>query len=227
MRCDRYRRRVRTRLLPAALLLSAALALVACSTPNAPDPSPTATDGTTDGCAYVPDGSGDAQVPPAEPTVSGEVAATLDTSAGAIGMTLDADRTPCTVGSFVSLAEQGYFDATQCHRLTTEGIFVLQCGDPTGTGRGGPGYAYADELDGSETYPAGTVAMANAGPDTNGSQFFLVYEDSPLPPSYTVFGTMDEAGLAVVAEIGAAGVAGGGADGAPADDVTIATVALG
>ena len=219
-----YRRTVRSRLLPAALLLTASLALVACSAPEAP---PTTTSETSEGCRYVSDGSGGVEAPPAEPTVSGEVAATLETSAGAIGMTLDADRTPCTVGSFVSLAEQGYFDGTQCHRLTTEGIFVLQCGDPTGTGRGGPGYSYADELDGSETYPAGTVAMANAGPDTNGSQFFLVYADSPLPPSYTVLGSMDDAGLAVVAEIGAAGVAGGGQDGAPAEDVTIAAVDLG
>lgn len=224
---DRYRRGVRTRLLPAALLLSATFALVACSAPDAPEASPTSGGAASDGCAYASDGSGTAEAPPAEPEVAGLVAVTLDTSAGAIGMTLDADRTPCTVGSFVSLAEQGYLDATQCHRLTTEGIFVLQCGDPTGTGRGGPGYAYADELDGTETYPAGTVAMANAGPDTNGSQFFLVYEDSPLPPAYTVFGTLDETGLAVVAEIGAAGVAGGGPDGAPAEDVTIESVTLG
>ncbi len=217
---------MRSRLLPAALLLTATLALVACSATDAPE-APSTAGGTAQGCTYASDGSGGAEAPPAEPTVSGAIAATLDTSAGAIGMTLDADRTPCTVGSFVSLAEQGYFDATQCHRLTTEGIYVLQCGDPTGTGRGGPGYSYADELDGSETYPAGTVAMANAGPDTNGSQFFLVYDDSPLPPSYTVLGTMDDAGLAVVAAIGAAGVAGGGADGAPAEDVTIASVAIG
>lgn len=218
---------MRSRLLPAALLLAASMALVACSPPAAPEAPPTATGGATGGCTYASDGSGSVEAPPAEPTVAGQVAVTLQTSAGAIGMTLDADRTPCTVGSFVSLAEQGYFDATRCHRLTTEGIFVLQCGDPTGTGRGGPGYAFADELDGSETYPAGTVAMANAGPNTNGSQFFLVYADSPLPPAYTVLGSMDDAGLAVVAAIGATGVAGGGADGAPADDVTIDSVDLG
>ena len=95
----------------------------------------------------------------------------------------------------MSLAEQGYFDDTTCHRLTTQGIFVLQCGDPTATGGGGPGYSFEDELDGAEKYPAGTIAMANAGPDTNGSQFFLVYEDTELPPSYTTFGTIDDAGL--------------------------------
>ena len=101
----------------------------------------------------------------------------------------------------MSLAEQGYFDATPCHRLTTQGIFVLQCGDPTGTGTGGPGYSFDDELSGDETYPAGTLAMANAGPNTNGSQFFIVYEDTQLPPAYAVFGTVDEAGIKIVQEV--------------------------
>lgn len=190
---------------------------------------PTA-DAVPDGaCAYVEAAGGVREVtaPPAEAEVSGDVAAVLQTSAGDIPMTLTADRTPCTVGSFVSLADQGYYDDAPCHRLTTEGIFVLQCGDPSGTGRGGPGYRYADELDGSETYPAGTVAMANAGPDTNGSQFFLVYEDTPLPPSYTVFGQLDEAGLAVVREVAAAGTDSGAGDGAPATAVTITGVSLG
>lgn len=180
-------------------------------------------------CAYVEAAGGVREVdaPPAEAEVSGEVAAVLQTSVGDIPLTLDADSTPCTVGSFVSLAQQGYYDDAPCHRLTTEGIFVLQCGDPSGTGRGGPGYRYADELSGDETYPAGTVAMANAGADTNGSQFFLVYEDTPLPPSYTVFGQLDEAGLAVVREVAAAGAEGGAADGAPATAVTITGVTLG
>lgn len=180
-------------------------------------------------CAYVEAAGGvrDVQLPPAESEVTGQVSAVLQTSAGDIPMTLDAERTPCTVGSFVSLAEQGYYNDSPCHRLTTSGIFVLQCGDPSGTGRGGPGYNYADELDGSETYPAGTVAMANAGPNTNGSQFFLVYEDTPLPAKYTVCGTLDEAGLAVVREVAAAGAEGGAADGAPATPVTITGVTLG
>ncbi len=137
-------------------------------------------------------------------------------SAGDINVDLDAGATPCTVNSFLSLAEQGYFDGTDCHRLTTQGIWVLQCGDPTGTGSGGPGYAFDDELTGAETYPAGTLAMANAGPGTNGSQFFLVYEDSlGLPPDYTVFGTISPEGLKVVQEIGAKGTADGAPDGAP------------
>lgn len=218
--------------LGSTLLVLSALALAGCAaspaaeTPGATTPpSSAAPDGS---CAYVeaPGGVRDVTAPPAEAEVSGEVAAVLQTSVGDIPMTLDAERTPCTVGSFVSLAQQGYFDDSVCHRLTTSGIFVLQCGDPSGTGRGGPGYRYADEVDGTETYPAGTVAMANAGPDTNGSQFFLVYDDSPLPAKYTVFGHLDEAGLAVVREVAAAGAEGGAADGAPATSVTITGVTL-
>ncbi|SDQ57695.1 peptidylprolyl isomerase [Microbacterium sp. cf332] len=218
--------------LGSTLLVLSVLALAGCSSsaaPDAADTMPTADSVPEGACAYVEAAGGvrDATAPPAEAEVSGEVAAVLQTSVGDIPMTLDADRTPCTVGSFVSLAEQGYYDDSPCHRLTTSGIFVLQCGDPSGTGRGGPGYRYGDELDGSETYPAGTVAMANAGADTNGSQFFLVYEDTPLPPSYTVFGQLDEAGLAVVREVAAAGAEGGAPDGAPATAVTITGISLG
>lgn len=218
--------------LGSTLLVLSALALAGCASspaPAEPDAMPTA-DAVPDGaCAYVEAAGGvrEVEMPPAEAEVSGQIAAVLQTSVGDIPMTLDADRTPCTVGSFASLAEQGYYDDSPCHRLTTSGIFVLQCGDPSGTGRGGPGYSYADELDDSETYPAGTVAMANAGANTNGSQFFLVYEDSPLPPAYTVFGQLDEAGLAVVREVAAAGAQGGAADGAPATEVTITGVSLG
>ena len=95
---------------------------------------------------------------------------------------LDADAAPCTVNSFVSLAEQGYFDGTSCHRLTTRRPASPCCSAATrpAPARGGPGYSFADELTGEETYPAGTLAMANAGPDTNGSQFFIVYGDTPL-----------------------------------------------
>ncbi|MFS0713470.1 peptidylprolyl isomerase [Microbacterium sp. 2P01SA-2] len=218
--------------LGSALLVLSALALAGCASspaPADPDTMPTAETVPDGACAYVEAAGGvrDVELPPAEAEVTGQVSAVLQTSAGDIPMTLDADRTPCTVGSFVSLAEQGYYDDSPCHRLTTSGIFVLQCGDPSGTGRGGPGYNYADELDGSETYPAGTVAMANAGPNTNGSQFFLVYEETPLPAKYTVFGTLDEAGLAVVREVAAAGAEGGAADGAPATPVTITGISLG
>ena len=162
--------------------------------------------------------------PPGEDDVatSGSYTFTMDTSVGTISFATDAASTPCTVGSFRNLAAQEYFDGTSCHRLTTEGIFVLQCGDPTGTGSGGPGYEYDDEALEGASYPAGTVAMANAGPGTNGSQFFLVYEDSQLPPSYTPLGQITE-GLEAVREVAQAGVEGGGGDGRPATPVDIRT----
>lgn len=160
----------------------------------------------------------------------------LKTSAGDIAFTMEAAKTPHTVNSFKSLADKGFFNNTKCHRLTTQGIFVLQCGDPKGDGTGGPGYTIPDEnltalgkpgADGTVTFPAGTVAMANTGqPHTGGSQFFLVYKDTKLPPSYTPFGKMDAAGLKAVEEVAKAGVAGGAGDGAPKTAVTIAKAAV-
>ncbi|KAA1415929.1 peptidylprolyl isomerase [Nocardioides humilatus] len=185
---------------------------------------------TGETCDYPSDGSsGDVDAPPTASTVSGKVPITMNTSIGDLKLELDADRTPCTVNSFVSLAEQGYFDGTHCHRLTTSGIYVLQCGDPTGTGAGGPGYSFADELDGTETYGTGTLAMANAGPNTNGSQFFIVYGDSPLPPAYTVFGHVDQATIDLVTQVGDAGTdeSNGPGDGAPNTPVDIASVSVG
>ena len=133
--------------------------------------------------------------------------AVLDTNQGQLVLDLLTAEAPCTVHSFRSLAAQDYFDDTPCHRLTDRGIFVLQCGDPTGTGRGGPGYSFADENLEGATYERGTVAMANSGPDTNGSQFFLVYRDTSLPPQYTPFGRLTEESLAVLDAIAAAGAA--------------------
>jgi peptidyl-prolyl cis-trans isomerase B (cyclophilin B) len=126
----------------------------------------------------------------------------------------------------VSLADQGYFDDTQCHRMTTEGIYVLQCGDPTASGRGGPGYSFADELSGEETYGAGTLAMANAGPNTNGSQFFIVYDETPLSPDYTVFGSVDDATVDLIQGVADDGTddQNGPGDGAPLTPVEISSV---
>ncbi|KZF05120.1 MAG: peptidylprolyl isomerase [Rhodococcus sp. (in: high G+C Gram-positive bacteria)] len=168
----------------------------------------------------------------------GTVDVAITTSQGPIGLTLDRAEAPCTVNSFTSLASQGYFDDTICHRLTTtEGLEVLQCGDPSGQGNRGPGYEFANEYPTTAypvgdpaasdpvVYPRGTVAMANAGPDTNGSQFFLVYEDSVLPPQYTVFGTIDDAGLATLDAVAAAGVSTPGNDGPPNAEVTLQSVA--
>ncbi len=173
------------------------------------------------------------------PTDPAQISVSMMTDQGPVGIMLDNAKAPCTVNSFASLAQQGYFDGTPCHRLTTsQTLGVLQCGDPTGAGTGGPGYQFANEYPTNQyppgdpalqqpiVYPRGTLAMANAGPDTNGSQFFLVYKDSQLPPNYTVFGTIDQTGLATLDKIAAAGVAGGGEDGKPATPVTIKSVRL-
>lgn len=221
------------------LVLLGALALAGCGdgTDTATDAgsSPTASASgsatvRTTSCDYPTNGQAaakDVQPPSSDAPAEGTVDVTLKTNAGDIPITMDAGATPCAVHSFVSLAEQGYFDDTPCHRLTTQGIFVLQCGDPTGSGMGGPGYSFDDELSGQETYPAGTVAMANAGPNTNGSQFFLVYADTQLPPSYDVIGQMDQAGIDVVKKVAEKGTADGGPDGAPKDTVTIGSVTTG
>jgi serine/threonine protein kinase len=193
-------------------------------------------------CQYLP--SSDAAASTVNPPDAGSVSTdparigmNIVTNRGKIGLQLANNESPCTVNSFVSLAQQKFFDGTQCHRLTTSpGLSVLQCGDPKGDGTGGPGYQFADEYPADQyppgdpalkhpvRYPQGTVAMANAGPNTNGSQFFLVYRDSQLPPAYTVFGTIDAAGLATLDKIAAAGVGGGGDDGTPATEVTIRSV---
>ncbi len=153
---------------------------------------------------------------------------TITTDVGAIGIELDGAAAPQAVASFVSLAQQGYFDGTSCHRLVTGGIKVLQCGDPTGTGQGGPGYSFGpvENAPADDVYPAGTIAMARVGNDAQsmGSQFFLVYEDSMIPADsaggYTVLGRVTS-GLDVVTAVADAGVQGGGSDGPPATGVTI------
>ena len=173
------------------------------------------------------------------PTDPAQISASLSTNRGDIGLQLDNGKAPCTVNSFASLAQQGYFDNTPCHRLTTSPeVGVLQCGDPSGTGTGGPGYRFPNEYPTNQyrladpalktpvMYPRGTLAMANKGSGTNGSQFFLVYADSMMPPSYTAFGTIDATGLATLDKIAAAGVVGAGGDGKPAVDVTIDSVRL-
>ncbi|XNL30888.1 peptidylprolyl isomerase [Longispora sp. K20-0274] len=181
---------------------------------------------TTHGpCQYTetPDEPASRPVPlPPDPhrtPARGTVDAELRTNHGDITVTLDRAKAPCTVQSFVHLVEHRFYDGSPCHRLTAyKTLKVLQCGDPSGTGEGGPGYRYKDELPTDlppapndptgqrRIYPRGTLAMANAGPDTNGSQFFLVYADSVLRPNYTVFGHVDERGMRALDEIAAGGV---------------------
>lgn len=160
----------------------------------------------------------------------GTVTVTLFTNLGPIPLTLDRAEAPCTVQSFLHLTRHGFYNRTVCHRLTTyPTLKVLQCGDPTGTGEGGPGYRYKDELPTNlppaptdptgvrRIYGRGLLAMANAGPDTNGSQFFLVFADSVLRPNYTVFGSVRPLGLHTLDYIAAGGVAPTADDPAPVD----------
>lgn len=159
--------------------------------------------------------------PDPNPTpTAGTVGVSLATSQGAVGLSLDRTAAPCTVQSFAHLVTSHYYDGTPCHRLTTgDGLKVLQCGDPTGQGSGGPGYTIKDEppkdlrpapapydQGGARVYPRGTLAMAKTQqPNSGGSQFFMVYQDSYLPPQYTAFGRIDDAGLSVLDKVAAAG----------------------
>jgi peptidyl-prolyl cis-trans isomerase B (cyclophilin B) len=141
----------------------------------------------------------------------------LQTNCGTIVIETFAKAAPVTITVMSQLAKGGYFNKTLCHRLTTEGIFVLQCGDPTATGSVGPTFRYRDEnlpLAAENNYPEGSVAMANSGPNTNGSQFFLVYKDTTLGPNYTLWGKI-VSGLEIVKYIAQGGVKDGGVDGAP------------
>ncbi|KOV62663.1 peptidylprolyl isomerase [Streptomyces sp. MMG1121] len=178
-------------------------------------PSASPTSKAPDPCAKPAAGSAKKLSWKKEPAMAIDTSAAysmkLATTCGDIDIALKTAAAPHTVNSFDFLAGKGFFDHTKCHRLTTTGIYVLQCGDPQGTGMGGPGYTLPDEnlkdksLKGN-TYPAGTVAMANTGQKhTGGSQFFLVYKDSPLPPQYTPFGTISDAGMKVLKKIAAAG----------------------
>lgn len=200
-------------------------------------PSASASSKAPDPCDKPAEGKVKTQTWKKEPAMtidkSAKYTMTLATTCGDIDIALKTSAAPHTVNSFNFLAGKGFFDHTPCHRLTTNGIFVLQCGDPTGQGNGGPGYNIPDEnlKDKSlkdNTYPAGTVAMANTGQaNSGGSQFFLVYQDSPLPPSYTPFGTISDEGMTVLKKIAAAGESTGAGDGAPNATVVIdkATVA--
>ena len=142
---------------------------------------------------------------------------TFTTNCGDVVVEADGKSAPITVTALSALAAGGFFDKTLCHRLTTENIFVLQCGDPTATGLGGPNFTYRDEnlpTAVENNYPAGVVAMANSGQNTNGSQFFIVYEDTSLPPSYTIWGKVTK-GLEIIQMVAKSGVLDGKKDGAP------------
>jgi peptidyl-prolyl cis-trans isomerase B (cyclophilin B) len=153
---------------------------------------------------------------------------TIEINGQDVGVTLDGGAAPQAVASFLALGDEGFFDGTACHRLVTQSIYVLQCGDPTGTGSGGPGYSYGpiENAPDDDVYPAGTLAMARMSGDgeSMGSQFFIVYDESMIPSDgaggYTVLGTITS-GLDVIIGIADAGTTNGASDGEPAEPVVI------
>ena len=201
------------------------------TTEAADKPTTSATTATVAGCQPPPSSLGtDAKLSlPDKKAAEGKTfVATVTTNCGDLQFTLDGSKAPQAVASFNFLAQQNYFLSSPCHRLTTSGIYVLQCGDPTGTGTGTPGYGFGVEnapKDGK--YPRGTLAMARTE-DTkkgNGSQFFIVYKDTELPGGYSIFGTVTK-GMDIVDKIAAAGVSGGATDGAPAAPISILRVSV-
>lgn len=231
----------------AVLLVGGGIAwLVTRPAASTADPGATTSSGAetapaADPCAYLTEG-----VAPAvkeverpgngSPLNSGTVEAEITLNGTAVPITLDRAIAPCGVNSFLSLASQGFYDETDCWRLTDHPeLKILQCGDPSGQGNGGPGYGFQSETgEMGATYPRGTIALANATqvPNSTGSQFFIAYEDSlPASPSYTVIGTVSEAGLAAVDAVADEGVTDGLPSGKPAgaariDSVTVPDDAL-
>ena len=192
-------------------------------------------------CTYtVSDKSSKPSLPPATPDYNAAYKATINTNLGKIQISLLNSKATCAVNSFAHLAAVNFWNTTQCHRLSTDGgLYILQCGDPTASGKkalscstptlgsGGPGYVFADENLKGATYNTGTVAMANSGPNTNGSQFFLVYKNTSLPPNYTPFGNITS-GLDILQNVAKAGTtctyqAGGGV---PKEKIIINSVTI-
>jgi peptidyl-prolyl cis-trans isomerase B (cyclophilin B) len=213
----------------AAASASASPSSTATATPT-PSATPALAKEPAKTCSYPTSGTAARKVskPPAKPDWRASYQATIHTNRGDVVIDLLNSKATCTVNSFVSLADQKYFSKTACHRLTTVSpLYVLQCGDPTGTGSGGPGYKFNDENLAGAKYTAGTVAMANAGADTNGSQFFLVYKNSTLSPNYTPFGKVVK-GLGIIQNVAKAGSdnANGTGDGHPKEKVEIESVTI-
>jgi peptidyl-prolyl cis-trans isomerase B (cyclophilin B) len=244
---------------PAAAPKAKATASASPSATASPSASATASAATVaepaTHCTYTTSGVAAAakkvSVPPVAPNYKAAYTASINTNLGPIDISLLNSKATCTVNSFVHLATAGYFNASQCHRVTTgNGLYVLQCGDPqakaatkltcsqaaNSPGTGGPGYEFASEnlptgasSAGTVTYKAGTIAMANSGgAATNGSQFFLVYKNSTLGPDYTPFGTITS-GLDILQKVANAGTSctySGPGDGAPKEKVVINSVTI-
>jgi peptidyl-prolyl cis-trans isomerase B (cyclophilin B) len=208
----------------------------------AQDPSAQATDVVIDSTSPAPPGKANCvyakheentdgkkvDLPPLIAEAKASYYATLKMSEGDVVLKLDSAAAPCAVNSFVHLAKAKFYDDTKCHRELIDGGYgVLQCGDPTGTGSGGPGYTFADENLNGAAYKKGILAMANAGPNTNGSQFFMVFRDSQFDPNYTPFGTIEK-GLDVLEKIAKADTVVGatGAKDVPKKTVMIKKVTI-
>jgi peptidyl-prolyl cis-trans isomerase B (cyclophilin B) len=200
---------------PAAAAASATAAPAACAW--TPDPNPTPSPSPTASVAPNPNLKNVGTPPASGEPRSGTRDLTFDTNLGTIVVQLNLAHAPCTSESFAYLAAQKFLNNTSCHRLlntsTTDSqgaaqeYHVLQCGDPSGTGQGGPTYTFADEnlpVNQRPAYPEGVVAMANSGQNTNGSQFFFVFGDSTFDPNYTIFGKITQ-GLDLIKQVGAAG----------------------
>lgn len=228
-----------------AVAITAVLGLAACSnTPaSTPIPTPTPSESVTPTPTAAPTSTtlaggivckpttavGHSPMVITQPTKTGVGRIgkfTLITNCGTIVIRTDGVKAPVTLTNLTALAKANYFDGSLCHRLTTAGLYVLQCGDPSATGMGGPGFSFQDEnlpKNAANNYPAGTVAMANSGPSTNGSQFFLVYADTTLSPAYTIWGQITT-GLDIIKAVAAVGVKGGANDGTPAQTFAIEKV---
>jgi peptidyl-prolyl cis-trans isomerase B (cyclophilin B) len=207
---------------------AAAASATSSATPSASASASTQAEPATT-CSYQASGTAARNVglPPTKPDYKAAYQATIHTNRGNVVIDLLNSKATCTVNSFVYLAAKKYFNGTHCHRLTTIDPFVLQCGDPTGTGSGGPGYKFANENLAGAKYTQGTVAMANSGPNTNGSQFFIVYKNSKLAASYTPFGEVVK-GLGIIQNVAKAGSnnANAAGDGHPKEKVVIESVTI-
>ncbi|KZX21266.1 peptidylprolyl isomerase [Rathayibacter tanaceti] len=234
----RQRRRVRDNVLGSiAAVVVIALAVVAqlfyfSGGPGTPVAEPTPSGSAS--ATPVPTGENSGDVPSADIAEGRDWTGTLTINDDPLELTLAGASAPQAVSSFISLTQSGFYDGTPCHRLTTEGLYVLQCGDPDGTGTGGPGYSYGPVENAPEdgVYPAGTIAMARQSGNgySQGSQFFVVYQDTTLPADaaggYTVIGRVVSGLDALVNDVVAKGTADGSTDGAPAEPVAITSVSV-
>lgn len=200
------------------------------SDPSATDATDVSSSGPSTPCTYTVGGTAAREVAPptnTSPARTGQVAATIALNGETVDVTLDRAKAPCAVNAFLSLASQKFYDNTTCHRLTrSDQLNVLQCGDPSGKGNGGPGYSYAAEPPtGEKAYPVGTLAMANAD-GQDGSQFFIVYGTTTISPAYTVIGTVSQSGMGVVDAVAKQGVKDDRQDGAPAGKAEIESITV-